>query len=157
MEKIKRLFIDSDVIMDDEYHSSQRIVERILDKKKIACCPDVFDAKQDFAWHEADSAWLAVKAADEIYGNTSLVPLCGYGSYTGSPVVMNVMMKKAMDENVTGKRVYFLRPMKDIEFDQIDLDLLRLCFGKLNELYTTEFNDKRGYYFKKVNPAKIKP
>ena len=106
--EVKRLFIESDVLKEDEFRTAQRRVALVLEETGKSFTKNVFDEKVDFAWHKPSEAWEAVKRADEIYGNTSLVPLCGYGSYTGSPVVMDVMMKKAIEENITGKSVIFL-------------------------------------------------
>src|SRR6478609_4289867 len=133
---IRRLFIDSAVLQDDELRSAQRRIANMLEGAGIDFCEQVFDETKDFAWRDADKAWEAVKRCDEIYGNTSLVPLAGYGTYTGSVVVMDVMMKKAVDENVTGKSVFFLRPFKDIEWDGINLKLLKKVFKTKNKLFT---------------------
>lgn len=151
----KRLFIDSDQIQDDELRRAKRRVSAILDKTKAPYCENVFDSTQGFAWHQAKEAWEAVKNADEIYGDTSLVPLSGYGTYTGSVVVMDVMMKKALDENIIGKQVFFLRPFMDIEWGGIDKKLLKQCFRHKNELFTLEF-DGGEYHFAKVNVNDIK-
>lgn len=137
---MKRLFIETDVLHESELHSAQRKVYRLLKNNGLDFPKDVFDETVDFAWHEADKAWEAVKRCDEIYGDSSLTPLLGYGSYTGAPVVMDVMMQKAIDENITSKSLIFLRPFEDIEWDMIDMDLLKIAFVN-NKLFTLEFDE----------------
>lgn len=136
MTKIKRIFIDSDSIDDSELRTAQRTLYRI--KENVS--EDVFDELVDFAWHHADEAWEAVKSADEIYANSSLIPLAGYGNYTGSVVVMDVMMEKALKEDIKGKSIYFMRPYEDIEWDGIDLELFDKAF-RYNFIYTLEDHD----------------
>lgn len=150
---MKRLFIETDVLQQDELRSAQRKVSSILDRKGLQYSKEVFDETCDFAWYEADKAWDAVKRHDEIYGDSSLVPLCGYGTYTGAPVVMDVMMKKAIDEGITGKSLFFLRSYKDIEWDGINKKLAKKCFKK-NKLFTLEFTDAK-YIFKPVDVSKL--
>lgn len=152
---IKRLFIETDVLQKDELRNAQRILSEVLKRQGLDYPKDVFDETKDFAWHDAEAAWEAVLRADEIYGDSSLVPLLGYGTYTGSPVVMNVMMKKAVDQKVTGKKLIFLRQYKDLDWDMIDLKLLRKAFKK-NQLFTTEVNDVGfPYAFVPVDVTKI--
>jgi len=134
---MKRIFIDSDVIQDDEVGTAEYTIEIA----KGIQGDFTFDQVVGFAWHDGVPAWEAVKSADEIYANTSLVPLCGYGSYTGSVVVMDVMMEKAIAENITGKSIYFLRPFKDIDWEGIDMELVDKAFRK-NYLYTLESDYK---------------
>jgi hypothetical protein len=134
---IKRLFIETDILQKDELHSAQRTVRYILEDQGIPSHENVFDEIIDRAWHEWERAWEAVKRADEIYGDSSLVPLSGFGTYTGAPVVMDVMMKKAIEEKITGKSLYFLRDFNDIEWEGIDYKLLKKAFKK-NKLFTLE-------------------
>lgn len=136
---IKRLFIETDVLHQSEFRSAQRKVSLVLDELCIPHTKEIFDEAVDFAWHEPEKVWEAVKRADEIYGDSSLVPLCGFGSYTGAPVVMDVMMQKAIDENITDKSLIFLRPFEEIEWDGIDYKLLPKAF-KYNKLFTIELD-----------------
>ncbi len=152
MKQIRRLFIETDVLHMDELDSAQIKVSIILDDKGLSYPESVFDETKDFAWHELDAAWESVKRCDEIYGDSSLVLLCGFGSYTGAPVIMNEMMKKAIEEKIEGKSVIFLRPMSDIEWGQIDRKLLLKAFKK-NNLYTLEYDDK--YLLAKVDIKKL--
>lgn len=149
---MKRIFIDSDIVQEDELRTAQRRLSLIFEKSNIPYVDNVFDGVVDFAWHEADKAWTAVKSADEIYANSSLIPLCGYGSYTGSVVVMDVMMQKAIDEDVRGKSIYFLRSYDNIEWEGIDMSLIDKAF-KHNFIYTLEFNDD--YKFEQVDIDKL--
>lgn len=134
---MRRIFIDSDNIDKFEYRAAQRTVYGLVD----GLPEEVFDEVVDFAWHEPEKAWDAVKRADEIYAQSSLIPLCGYGSYTGSVVVMDVMMAKAIAEDIRGKSIFFLRQYKDIEWEGIDLTLVDKAF-KHNFLYTLENYDR---------------
>lgn len=134
---MKRLFIESDTLDQAELNTAKRRVYMILDKNKIHCSDEVFDEIKDFAWHEGVEAWEAVKRCDEIYAMSGLIPLLGYGSYTGAPVVMDRMMQAAVAENITGKSVIFLRKFADIDWNNIDLTLLDKAFRK-NFLFTLE-------------------
>lgn len=150
---MKRLFIESDVLDVSELRSSQASVALLLDSKHLSFPEEkVFDEVVDFAWHKPEVAWEAVKRSDEIYASSSLVPLAGYNTYTGAPVVLNVMMKKAIDENITGKSLIFIRSFDDIEWDQIDMKLLDKAFRK-NFMYTLEYEN--GYVQKQVDIDKL--
>jgi hypothetical protein len=87
----------------------------------------------DYAWHNLEKTWEAVKNADEIYAETALLPLSG-GSYSGAPVIFDGMCERAIKEKVKGKDVYILRDVTDVEWDQIDLDLMVKAF-KHNRLF----------------------
>ena len=155
--KIKRLFLETDVLQADELRSAQRQVSNYLEDKGIAFSKDVFDEVKDFAWHKGEDAWEAVKRCDEIYSDSALVPLCGYGSYTGSVVVMDVMMQKAITENIKGKSLYFLRSFDDIKWDGIDYKLFKKCFKKgVNDLYAREYDKEYNTRFELVDVSKIK-
>jgi hypothetical protein len=162
MEKhtIKRLFIESDVLQDDELHSAQRDVYEYLTDHGINFenKKDVFDEICDFAYRKGESAWDFVKRCDEIYADSSLVPLLGYGTYTGSVVVMDVMMLKAIEENIIGKSVFFLREFDDIEWDGIDYKLFKKCFGNgKNKLFTKSYDKDYNVDFIPVDVNKMKP
>jgi len=151
---MKRLFIETDFLKEDELRSAQRTVRWVLEANGLESADNVFDETVDFAWQNADKAWEAVKRCDEIYGDSSLVPLCGYGTYTGAPVIMDVMMQKAIDENIEGKSVIFLRKYEDIEWDGIDKKLLAKAFKK-NKLFTTEPDEKWDDHFIEVDIKKL--
>lgn len=132
---MKRIFIDSDFVQEDEVRSCSRTLSYMFEENKIPFDKNkIFDEVVSFAWHEGDKAWEAVKNAEEIYADSSLVPLCGYGTYTGSVVVMDVMMQKAIDESITGKSIFFFREEDDIHWDGIDLKLLVKAFEN-NKLF----------------------
>lgn len=137
---MKRIFIDSVKADEDEVESAEFTIEIMLNKKNLPIPTPIFNQVVSNAWHEADIAWEAVKSADEIYANSSLVPLSGFNSYTGSPVVFDVMMEKAITEDVRGKSVFFMRPFKNIYWEQIDVELLDKAF-KHNFIYTLEDRD----------------
>jgi len=157
VKPLKRLFLETDVLQDDELRYAQREVADYLEDKGITFCKNVFDEVKDFAWHKGEDAWEAVKRCDEIYSDSALVPLSGYGSYTGSVVVMDVMMKKAIDENIKGKSLYFLRSFEDIEWDGIDYNLFKKCFAKgINNLYTRKYDKDYNTRFEIVDVSKMK-
>lgn len=152
---MKRIFIDSDIVQKDELNSAKREVFYALqDAGKEPENKDVFDQVVGRAWHDAEQAWEAVKSANEIYASTSLVPLCGYGTYTGSVVVFDVMMQKAIDEKITGKSIFFLRSYNDIEWIGIDLKLMPKAF-KQNKLFTREYDEEYNSKFVEVDIKKL--
>lgn len=147
----RRIFIESDILHDDEFRSVKRKVANILEDKGEEFIENIFDEALDFAWHDLEKTWAAVKNADEIYANSSLMPLVS-NSYMGSPVIFNGMCKKAIEEKVEGKSVFILRPLKDIWWDMIDLKLMKQAFKK-NHLYMYD-DDYENLI--KVNVSKIK-
>lgn len=129
----RRIFLESDILQADEFHSAQREVSQLVSAKGFKCVGRVFSQVLDFAWHDLEKTWAAVKNADEIYAVSSLIPLSG-GSYIGAPVIFNGMCERAIKENVTGKSVYILNQLKNIDWYMIDLDLMKKTF-KENDLY----------------------
>lgn len=129
----RRIFIESDVLHDDELRSVQRKVMCLLEDKSEPFIENVFDETLDYAWHDLGKTWEAVKKADEIYADSSLMPLVS-DSYMGAPVIFNAMCQLATKENVTGKSVFILRRQKDIHWDMIDLKIMKKAF-KENSLY----------------------
>ncbi len=146
----RRIFIESDIVHEDELNSVKRKVFRLLKKNNEKFIESLFDEVLDFAWHDLEKTWKSVKKADEIYANSSLMPLVG-NSYMGAPVIFNGMCERAIKENVTGKSVFILRPLKDIEWDMIDFKLMKKAFKK-NSLYM--YNEEREVV--KINVLKIK-
>ena len=146
----RRIFLESDILHSDEYRSVQRQVSLLLEEKGEKFIKGIFDEALDFAWHDLEKTWKAVKKADEIYANSSLMPLVG-NSYMGAPVIFNGMCERAIKENVTGKSVFVLRPLKDIYWDMIDFPLMKKAFKK-NSLYM--YDNERNII--KVDVAKIK-
>jgi hypothetical protein len=129
----RRIYLESDVLHADELRSSQREVAQLCEEKHEKYVRRVFQEVIDFAWHELDKTWQAVKNADEIYSDSSLMPLVG-GSYMGAPVIFNAMCERAIEENVTGKEVYILKPLKDINWYMIKIDVMLKAF-KNNKLF----------------------
>jgi len=139
----KRLFIESDHLTDDELNTCRRTVRYMLKDAGIDFIPEVFDEVATYAWHEGEKAWAALLRADEVYANTSFVGLCGMGTYTGAPVVFDRMMKASIDQGITGKEVYILRPFEDVDWDAIDVKLFAECFKPFknkpcNKIFTLE-------------------
>lgn len=147
-----RLFVESDILKDDEFRTAKRRLALIFDDAGIEYDKkNVFNEVKASAWNELAETWEAVLRADEIYASSSLTPLLGYGSYTGAPVIFDKMCELAIHHNITGKSVYILRAFGDIDWDEIDLDLLKKAF-KSNHLYT--LSDDNDFVFEKVNIIK---
>ena len=146
----KRIFIESDILHDYELCSAQRNVRDMLEAKGEEYSEKIFDEALDFAWHDLEKTWEAVKNADEIYATSSLMPLVG-NSYMGAPVIFNGMCERAIKEGVKGKSVYILNQLKNIHWDMIDLKIMKKAF-KENTLYM--YDDEYENIIK-VNVSKI--
>lgn len=147
----RRIFIESDILQADEFRSAQREVSDLVERRKLKCVDRVFSQVLDFAWHDLEKTWDAVKRADEIYSDSSLMPLAG-NEYMGAPVIFNGMCERAIKENVKWKSVVILRSLKDIYWDMIDIELMKKAFKK-NSLYM--YDDERENIIK-INVSKIK-
>lgn len=134
----RRIFIESDVLNKEELSSVEMGVRWMLEENNEPFIKGVFDEALDFAWHDLEKTWKSVKNADEIYADSSLMPLVG-NSYMGAPVIFNGMMERAISENVKGKDVIILRPLKQIYWDMIDLKLIKKAF-KHNRLFMYDDN-----------------
>lgn len=145
-----RIFIESDILQQDELNSAKREAYDIAELNREEISENVFDETLDFAWHDLEKTWASVKKADEIYANSSLMPLVG-NSYMGAPVIFNGMCERAVKENVTGKIVYILRRAKDIYWNMIDIKTMKKAF-KNNSLFM--YNDE--YEIEKMNIKNIK-
>lgn len=146
----RRIYIESDILQADEFRSAQRGIAAYVKENGLKCVDRVFSDVLDYAWHDLAKTWQAVKDADEIYATSSLVPLTG-GSYTGAPVIFNGMCERALKENITGKSVFILNELKNIDWYMIKIDVMKKVF-KDNDLYMYDEN----YDLIKVNVAKIK-
>lgn len=145
-----RIFIESDILHADALRSAQRTVAGFAAEKKEKYVRRVFSKILDRAWHNLDQTWSFVKSADEIYAESSLMPLIG-GSYTGAPVIFNGMCERAVKENITGKDVYILNNLKNVNWDMIKVDLMKKAF-KNNNLFMYDDN----FDIVKVDISKIK-
>ena len=153
--KIKtRLFIESDILHKEELDSSKNHAELVLNNLKQPFIDDIFDTCIDFAWHNIPKTWDLVKKHDQIWADSSLMPLSG-GSYIGSPLIFNKMMEKAIEEDIRGKDVFILRQLKDIYWGMIDLKLIKTAF-KHNNLYfvTEEFDKVKKFTLKDLSSIK---
>jgi hypothetical protein len=148
-EEIRRIFIESDIIHADELRGAQTDVYMLCKKMHKKCIKRVFSEVLDHAWHDLEKTWEAVKKADEIYANSSLMPLVG-GSYIGAPVIFNGMCERALKEGIDGKSVFILNKIKDIYWEMIDIPLMKKAFKK-NSLYM--YDEK--YDIQKVDVSKI--
>jgi hypothetical protein len=146
----RRIYIESDILDAMEFRSAQNTVENFVESFGLKCVDRVFSDVLDFAWHDLETTWKAVKAADEIYATSSLMPLIG-NSYMGAPVIFNGMCERAIKENVTGKSVFILNNLKSVYWDMIDMKLMKQAF-KHNDLFM--YNDE--YKLEAINVQKIK-
>ena len=129
----RRIYIESDILKADELRSAQREAHNFAEKRGLKCVDKVFSQVLDYAWHDLENTWAAVKISDEIYATSSLMPLTG-GSYIGAPVIFNGMCERAVKENVTGKSVIILNTLENIEWGMIDMKIMKKAF-KDNDLY----------------------
>lgn len=132
-----RLYIESDVLHQEEVDSAAHCVEFIFKDMGIPFHSKVFDEAIGYAWHDLEKTWGYVQKADEIFASSSLYGLSGARTYVGAPPLMDGMMKIAYDKNITGKALYFLTNKEDILWDNISLVLLRRVFAKRNKLFCT--------------------
>jgi hypothetical protein len=128
----RRIFIESDVLHADELRSAQQAVSKMCKEKNLSSARRVFQDILDYAWFDLEKTWQSVKNSDEIYSQSSLMPLTG--GYTGAPVIFNGMCERAIKENVTGKDVYILNSVENIYWDMIDMDVMVKAFEK-NKLF----------------------
>ena len=134
----RRIFIESDVLQEDELNSAKRDAVKFCEDNGESYCKEVFDEVLDYAWHDLEKTWKSVKRADEIHANTALMPLVG-GSYMGAPVIFNEMCKKAIKEKVKGKLVIITRTLDSIYWGMIDFELMKKAF-KNNKLFMYDDN-----------------
>lgn len=146
----RRIYIESDVLSADEVRQAQRTVIGLCDDIGAKYTRRVFSELLDYAWYDLEKTWAAVKKADEIYSDSSLMPLSG-GSYVGAPVIFNGMCERAIKEGVAGKDVYILNAFNNIYWDMIDVPLMKKAFKK-NNLFM--YNDE--YEITKIDVSKIK-
>lgn len=146
----RRIFIESDILQADEFRSAQSSVNRFAKNNGQKCVDRVFSQVLAKAWHDLEKTWDAVKMADEIYADSSLMPLCG-GSYMGAPVIFNGMCERAIKEGITGKSVIILNELKNISWYMIKVDVMKEAFKK-NDLFM--YNDD--YELVKIDVSKIK-
>jgi hypothetical protein len=129
----RRIYIESDILKADELRSAQREAYDFAEKQGLKCVDRVFSDVLDYAWHDLEKTWNAVKQADEIYATSSLMPLTG-NSYMGAPVIFNGMCERAVNEKVTGKLVIILNTLENIDWGMIDMKIMKKAF-KDNDLY----------------------
>jgi hypothetical protein len=113
---------------EHEYRRAQRTVHNLMGAGNTEY---VFDMSLFDALYNGSEAWKAIKAHDEIYCSTSLVPLIGA---MGSHTLFNGMMYRTIEEGVTGKKVYILNEYGNIQWDNLEAKLIGGAFKK-NYLY----------------------
>lgn len=94
-----------------------------------------FDTVLDEALMKTRESWEAVKAHDEIYCSTALIPRFGMGSSLGSGSLFNALMFKAIEEGTEGKKIFMFREYSGIRWYELKRDLVDKAFRK-NYLYT---------------------
>jgi len=146
----RRIYIESDILHSDEFRDAQRTVVDLCKENQTKYVRRVFSEVLDYAWHDLEKTWGAVKKADEIYSNSSLVPLCG-GSYMGAPVIFNGMCERAIKEKIKGKDVFILNSLSNINWYMIKIDVMKEAF-KHNSLFMYD----KDYELTKVDVSKIK-
>ncbi len=127
----RRIFISSDLLNADEFRMAQGEVIDFAEVNGLTGVERVFSQVLDFAWHDLEKTWEAVRNADEIYAVSSLMPMAGGG---GAPVIFNGMCERAVKENITGKSVIILNELKHVYWHLIDIKLMKQAFKK-NDLY----------------------
>lgn len=148
---LRRIYIESDILQADEFRNAQREVADFAKQKGLSYVDRVFSEVLDFAYHDLEKTWQAVKDADEIYATSSLLPLSG-GSYMGAPAIFNGMCERAVKENISGKSVIILNKLENISWGMIDIALMKKVF-KVNSLYM--YNDEYDGLIK-VDVLKVK-
>ena len=146
----RRIYIESDILKANEFSDAKREVKHLLSYEMLTYVERVFSDVLDFAWHDLEGTWNAVKIADEIYTTSSLMPLVG-NSYMGAPVIFNGMCERAVKEKINGKKVIILNSLENIEWDMIDIPMMKKAFKK-NDLYA--YDDE--YELIKVDITKLK-
>lgn len=144
----RRIYIESDILQANEFRRAQRAVFDFVTGSNIKCVERGLSDVLDFAWHDLEKTWAAVKKAEEIWTISSLMPLSG--GYTGAPVIFNGMCERAIKEKITGKSVIILNKLEYISWGMIDIDVMKKAFKK-NSLFM--YNDN--YELFKVNVSDI--
>jgi len=146
----RRIYIESDILQADEFRDAQSDVSRFAKDKGLKVVDRVFSQVLDYAWHDLEKTWDAVRKADEVYAVSSLIPLSG-GSYMGAPVIFNGMCERAVKEKITGKSIIILNKLKNINWYMIDVDLMKKAFSE-NAFYM--YDDD--YELTEIDVSKIK-
>jgi len=110
-----------------------------LDRKKHTEPKDLFNQIIYGAGGRVDHVWKSIKKSDEIFVSTSLTPTNGYNGNLTSPDLFNEMMRLAIDEKVTGKKIYIFRDYRSVKWRELNPELVEKCFNG-NELYTSDSN-----------------
>lgn len=147
----RRIYIESDILQADEFTSAQRDVYEYCKSLGLDVVDRVFSDVLDFAWHDLDKTWEAVKKADEIYATSSLMPLVG-NSYMGAPVIFNGMCEKAIKEGVSGKKVIIFNQLRSIHWDMIDVPLMKKAFTNNELIMYNEDYELTPIDVKSINP-----
>lgn len=133
---INRIHIESDFLHSDGFRSVKRSCRNYAKERGEEIIPRVFSKVIDLAWHKLDETWEAIKQCDEVWAETSLIPLAG--GYTGAPVIFDAMCKKAIEENLSGKKIFILNNMEFVSWHNIDIEQMKKAFVN-NKLFM--YND----------------
>ena len=133
---MKRIFIEID--RDNEYNRS------MLDATLDGCLESTLGFETDVKVSEffdriicdarnEENLFQYIMKADEIYMSTSIVPLV-FGTLVGSPHLWNTMMLKAVEHNLSGKKIFNLNSFKSIHWEYLDKTLFKKAFSN-NQLF----------------------
>lgn len=148
-KRSKKMYIASAAVGEIEIKTVLRRVFYALHLDGVTPREEFFDRIVANAWINQEEAWNAIKLADEVYTDTSLVALGGNSSYNGSVALFDALIKKAVTHKLTGKSIFIVRPSSEIQWRGIDLSMLPAAFEK-NRLFTLE-----GKKFQQVDVNKL--
>lgn len=83
------------------------------------------------ALSNGDKIWAAILESDEIYMDSALIPQWG----VGGGVLFNNFMYRAIQEQITGKKIFFLVQFDTIWWNEMDEELIAQTLDK-NPVYT---------------------
>lgn len=120
---MKRLFIEIDYKINTDHLETMANLFEMKDGWN-------FYATITSAAHQADLTDL-IKEMDEIYMDSALIN-SGYG--IGSGTLFNQLMYRAIEEKITGKKVFIFRKYNEVQWYNLRAELVKKAF-KDNELF----------------------
>lgn len=136
---MKRLFIE--VSKTNDYNRWE--LESSLD-----ACQDLSkNESSDFWWKVVDNArfeenlFQYISEADEIFMSTSIMPLV-FGTDIGSPELWDAMLRLAIKNKITNKKVHIDRTLESIHWSNLNKKLLDKAFTK-NYLYVASDDNEQ--------------
>lgn len=124
----KKLFID----LDDYDESRMQTLAYAFGNKS-----GKWDFDTIIEYAQGKQTWEAVKTHDEIYADTALI-----NSYfnMGSSNLFNLLMHKAIEENVYGKSIFLFSGLDELQWHTLNKKMVDKAFRK-NFLYVEKRND----------------